>query len=1090
MLNVYRASAGSGKTHRLTGDYIHLLFSGEKNYKMYRRILAVTFTNKATEEMKSRILAELYKLASELPSDYRESLAARYKLSDEEINRRARKILVSLLHDYAAFSVSTIDRFFQQLIRSFARENGINGAYNLELDNDSILQQAADNLFIDLTKQPNPQLLAWLAEFSDDLIRAEKSWNPRKEIITLGKELFKEGFQSKSAEIAAKIQNHEFLRSYKSELNKITAAYEKKMYDTGTLALQIMEKYGLEHSDFSRTTTKKFEEIRNKIFKDDIGVTFTAMSENVEKCWVKKQIPAITQKITDAYNNGLGQCFKDVVMLLSTGKREYNSAKIILKNINTLGVLSYLDTQIKALTSDQNAMLISDANMLVNKIIDGSDTPFIFEKTGVYTDNFMIDEFQDTSALQWKNFRPLIENSLAGGSFNLVVGDVKQSIYRWRNSDWKLLDQAIFSEFSPEQLTAITLDTNWRSDRNIVNFNNALFSYAPQVLQTKLNMQIPPDMSRSELAGLTTAITKAYEGIEQKTSPRAGDGLVKFTFLDSGENGEKWKTLSLERLPHVLEEIQNQGFNPADVAILVRKKDETKTITQKLLEYKNSDSAQPEKYCYDVLGNEGLVISKSGSVNFIVSLLRLFVQPNDAISRTNVSFEYLKGKKGISGDEALNLCFTATPDSSNYCPFFTPDENQGLAQAANLSLYELTGRIIRIFDVSQWGNDAVFLQAFRDEVFTFSSGRKSDTGSFLKWWDEKGSEKFIPMPDTQNAFRIMTIHKSKGLDFKVVIMPFCDWELDMKKGYLKNYLWCLPSVAPFNGLSLLPVEYTTKLENSVFAGEYFNEKMHLYVDNLNLAYVAFTRAKHRLICFTEKVNPPKDISKVESIAGLLNWCFTGCNIEETEKPVMLTQHFDSDTFEYCAGEIVKAEPLRGEKTTETASQPEPTAPYINRTDLKFRKQKINGGAILETENARRTGIAMHALLSKMHKKSDQEKALQQCINEGMINSAQKPLVVAELEKFWSLPETGIWFAPDVKVLNEATILTPQGEMYRPDRVVINDTNAIVVDYKFGEYQKNAYKKQVKEYKNLLTQMGYSAKGYIYYVNLGKVTEVE
>ena len=1090
MLNVYRASAGSGKTHRLTSDYIELLFSEKHNNRMYRRILAVTFTNKATGEMKNRILSQLFNLAEGQHSDYRQNLMNKFMLSEEAVNQRARKILVSLLHDYSAFSVSTIDSFFQQLIRSFARENGINGGYNLELDNENILQQATDNLFIELAGNADKNLLNWLTQFAADLISDNKSWNPRENILKLGRELFKENFQSKSGEIAAKIQNHTFLNNYKSKLYEFINSYHNKLKSTGEKAIKIMTEYGLEHANFSRSSTKKFEEIQNKNYKE-VTATFKAMADDLEKCYVKKQTADIVAKITNAYNNGLGQCFKDVVFQLTEGQYEYNSAVIILKNLNTLGVLSHLDTKIKALTADQNTMLISDANMLVNKIIDGSDTPFIFEKTGVYKDNFMIDEFQDTSALQWKNFKPLIENSLAGGEFNLVVGDVKQSIYRWRNSDWKLLDRAIFDDFRSEQLHETTLDTNWRSDHNIVQFNNALFSFAPQILQANLNSQIPAEKAHKEgFAHLTDAIVHAYKKSEQNPRNNAGAGFVQFTFIEKGDDDEKWKKMSIERLPALLEQLQDQGFSPKDVAILVRERKNIKDITQKLLEYKNSSAAQHQKYCYDVLGNEGLLISKSGGVNFIISLLRLFVQPDDVISRLNVNFEYLKGKNRLTEQQALSQCFETKTENVQFSPFFSADENAALKNAVNFSLYELTEELIRIFRISAWSNDAVFLQAFRDEVYSFSTGRRSDTVNFLKWWDETGCEKFIPVPENQNAFQIMTIHKSKGLDFKVVIMPFCNWELDLKKGNLANYLWCLPTKEPFNDLSILPVDYNKKLGNSIFECAYFEEKMHRFIDNLNLAYVAFTRAKHQLICFTEKVKMPEEIGKISSIAQLLMWCFGEGNLPEAEKPEILTDHFDKDQLVYELGnQIPVADKLSNSAEDIITAQNEPEHTFSNKPELKFRKTKIFAGSPSEMENPRRMGIVMHAVLGKMRRKSEQVKAIEQCIGEGIFSLAQKPEVLHELDKFWSMPETAEWFADDAQVLNETTILTPSGDMYRPDRVVLNDKNAVVVDYKFGEYEKYTYERQVKDYMNLLKEMEYNAKGFIYYVNLGKVAEV-
>ncbi len=1085
MLNVYRASAGSGKTYRLAQDYIQLLFSNNFNEKMYRHILAVTFTNKATEEMKSRILEQLYRLAKGDKSDYRKGLMEKYHLSEEKVNEKAKRILVSLLYDYSAFSVSTIDRFFQQIIRSFARENGINGGYNLELDNQSILQQATDNLFIDLSANKNSQLFDWISRYATERITDGQNWNPQKNILELGKELFKESFQSKADEIVEKLQNHDFLKTYKSDLYKIIKQFENEINEVARKALEIMATHGLEHSDFSYSTTKKFDEVLNKNYKS-VSARFENMADSVENCYTKKQKVDVISRIAQAYNSGLGDSFNEIVRLLGNGMKNYNSANIILKNLNTLGVISYLDMEIKKLTDDQNAMLISDANMLVNRIIDGSDTPFIYEKTGVYTENYMIDEFQDTSTLQWRNFKPLIDNSLAVGNFNLVVGDVKQSIYRWRNSDWKLLDREIFSDFRSEQINAISLDSNWRSDKNIVNFNNNFFGYASKVLQFKLNENLPAE-NNAKFEIFKDGIIHAYENLEQKISPKAGDGFLSITFLEPENDEEKWETESLNRLPKLLENIQDQGFEPYDVAILVREKKETKLITQKLLEYKNSEFAQKDKYCYDVLGNEGLLISKSGGVNFIISLLQLFIKPEDAISRVKVNYEYLKGKQKLTENEALNVCFKLSIDSEKISQFFTDDENKQLTQVSNLSLFEMTQKIIHIFGIYEWNNENVFLQAFQDEVFRFSTGRKTDIYSFIEWWNETGVEKFIPVPDHQNAFRIMTIHKSKGLDFKVVIIPFCDWELDFKAGNFKNYLWCVPSTSPFSNLSVLPVEYNKQLENSIFEFEYFDEKMHRYIDNLNLAYVAFTRAKNQMICFTEKVKAPDKLSSVNSIASLLTTCFNPEITVETEKPALLTENYIVEDSNFRLGK-----PTFPEKKIKNIVAKPVDFLLLNVNEsiqLKLAKNSLNEKELPINTNIKNFGVVMHDLLSRINKKSDQENAIKQIIREGIISENDKTLIEEEMTKFWSLPEVENWFAENASYLNETTILTPDGTLYRPDKVILKDKTATVVDYKFGEIEKNYYNRQVKKYMELLSEMGYNTKGYLYYFSLGKSIEV-
>ena len=427
MLNIYRASAGSGKTYRLTQDYIHLLFDPQKE-RAHRRILAVTFTNKATDEMKTRIMKELHALSQGEKSDYRLGLMTKFRMDEDAVNKRAKHILTTILHDYSSFSISTIDRFFQQIIRSFARDIGLHGGYNLELDNSTTLEQSVDNMFLDLSKVENKQLLQWLTQFAEERIEQSENWNMRGNIIELGKEVFKESYQYKAEDTNRKLHDREFLTNYRKSMRGIKIAFEALIKQTATEALNIITQNGLMTDSFkggSRSSMKTLD----KLYKGgmDVSATFLTLGVDVNNCYSKSTTQNTVLAIQAAYIGGLQQRLANLTQLLQIDIITYNSALLVLKHINTLGILSDLAVQIKKLTDEQNTMLISDSNMLLNKIIDNSDTPFVYEKTGIQIDHFMIDEFQDTSILQWKNFHPLMANSLSAGKFNLVVGDVKQS---------------------------------------------------------------------------------------------------------------------------------------------------------------------------------------------------------------------------------------------------------------------------------------------------------------------------------------------------------------------------------------------------------------------------------------------------------------------------------------------------------------------------------------------------------------------------------------------------------------------------------------------------------------------------------------
>ena len=1086
MLNIYRASAGSGKTYRLTQDYIHLLFDPQKE-RAHRRILAVTFTNKATDEMKSRILKELHALAQGFASDYRVDLMAKFHMDEQTVNERAKHILTNILHDYSSFSISTIDRFFQQVIRSFARDIGVHGGYNLELDSSSTLEQSVDNLFLDLSKAENRQLLNWLTEFAEERIEQSENWNMRGNIMELGREVFKESYQHKAEDTNKKLHEREFLTNYRKSLRKIKIDFEAKVKLVASEGMRIMARNGLTHEDFAYKTTNTLEKIVGGKF--EISNRFIGFATDVSNCYTKTKPQDVKSAIESAYQNGLQKCFVDIVELLQVEIITYNSAILVLKHINTLGILSDLAVQIKKLTDEQNTMLISDTNLLLNKIIDNSDAPFVYEKTGIHVDNYMIDEFQDTSTLQWKNFQPLLDNSLSAGKFNLVVGDVKQSIYRWRNSDWKLLDEKILTDFRPEQLHEENLETNWRSDKNIIDFNNSFFYRAAQLLQSKLNENLQAVLPvYPSLETLTHKIEHAYANIHQQTSPKAATGRVQVSFIPRDENEDGWKAESLERLPAILEKLQAQGYRAADICILVRKNDEEQQVIHKLLNYKTTTDAKPD-YCYDIMGNEGLLIGAAASVRFVLCVLQLFVNPTDSIQQTIVNYEYARGRQNKSENEALNACFSTIPKDENvFSPLFSSVENNQLYALQHSSLYDMVEQIISLFGVGAWHNEAVFVQAFQDVVFRFSNNKTADLNSFLTWWKKHGEKQCISTPDNQNAMRIMTVHKSKGLDFKVVVMPFCDWDIDSR---MRNILWCEPTVAPFNELPLLPIEYGSKLGNSIFAESYFDEQMHQYIDSLNVAYVAFTRAKNELICLSPA--PKKEVEgldKINSLSTLLTTCFQVNTPGLDAQFIPLTNSFNEQEKLFELGEPTQA--VYRDKPSTDINEKVNNYPSVSSSDrLRIRHQSLD--YLLEnqqlTDSRLNYGIIMHDILKQITHKSDQQNAISDLVRSGRISEEESKTVEEELQHFWNMPETENWFSPDTRVLNETTILIPTGEQYRPDRVVIRGNEATIVDYKFGDKESKTYLQQVKQYMNLIAEMGYSTSGFVCYVSLKKVVQV-
>lgn len=1080
MLNIYRASAGSGKTFQLTKEYIIMLFAAmlKENFSLpHRRILAVTFTNKATDEMKSRILKELHALKMNDKSPYRADLMSKFKLTDVQVNEIAEKILIAILHDYSFFSISTIDKFFLQIIRSFAREIGVNGGYNVELDNKMTLQQALENMYNSLSVKENQNLLQWMTDFLQEKIEDGKSRFVDKSILKFGEELFKENYQHKAKEIKELLNNKEFLHNYRKKLKAIRTDFEEKVSVEVENALNTINNYGLTGKDFYG---KKLENNLKKIGIDknyDLSknTTIEKFAGDVETCWSNDTSEKVKDAIRNAYNNGLGENLRKIVKLITQEIAPYNSAIIILKNINTLGIMADLADHISQLTSEKNIMLLANSNMLLNDIIGNSNTPFVYERTGINIDHYMIDEFQDTSALQWENFKPLIENSLSTEKANLLVGDVKQSIYRWRNSDWKLLASQAMEDFKNLGTDPKSLDTNWRSDKNIILFNNNLFKSGAEKLQEKYSSEIENALQANpELEKLNNKIANAYSDVVQKISDDAGIGHVRLEFVAKEDKDKDWADEVLDRIPSLVENLVEKGYKHSDIAFLVRTNKEAKKVTEFMLNYKNSADAKPG-FSYNIVGNEGLMLTSSSSVNFITSTLSFILDPSNEVARANMLFEYKLSKPNH---------FTATDldfdKSTVFSTFFTEEENACLEEISHLSLYEAVEKLISDFKIEKWHGETVFLQAFQDVVYKFSNNNNADLSSFIKWWNDNGDKQKINTPENEQAFRIMTVHSSKGLDFKVVIVPFCNWDMQ-NTGTKAPLLWCETEVAPFNELPLLPVMYEKKLASSIFSKDYFEELLHQYVDNLNIAYVGFTRARNEMYIFAEA--PSNSVNNLSCISDLMYVSLT----ENTE----LAEFWNEDKTILEIGEPTTA--VYKEKKSDSISKKLSSYPIVDSSErLKIKHTSKDYWKTTPISASRvNYGTLMHEILQKTILRGDEEKAVSELLTSGRISESDLPRIQQELKQFWSQAEVNEWFSKDAEILNECAILLPSGEMYRPDRVVLNGIQATVIDYKFGEEEHGYHKRQLQRYTDFLKEMGYSeVKGKLYYVSLGKIEDVQ
>ncbi len=1086
-LHVIKASAGSGKTHRLTGEYLRLLFSAPNNH---RHILAVTFTNKATDEMKSRILEELYRLASGADSPYLTDLMEDFSTSREDVCTKAKTILKTILHDYSSFSISTIDRFFQQTMRSFARETGLAGGYNIELDETALLTETIDLMLSELDKPENKMLAEWLLRFMQNNIEEGKSWKIEQQVLDLARELFNETYKSFTDEERSTLQDKEQLEAYKQMLMRIKKNYENEVKSVGVKAVTIMRQYDLSYDDFKHKRNSGFllftklaggavEKPSNRLI---------ALSDNIDLWYSDKEKESA---IRSAYSDGLNECVKQIIYL-SDNDRDYRTAQHLLRNFYTLGILNDIKQRLRQLQQENNTLFLSDTTELLNDIIAGTDSPFIYEKTGTRVHHYMIDEFQDTSRMQWENFRPLIGESLASGNLNLIVGDVKQSIYRFRNSDWRLLEEQVKEDFQAGNIQEHILDTNWRSDAHIVEFNNAFFMKAAINLQNDFNASTERmqhiEGAQNNDRNSDTQIVNAYADLYQQVPPKKADsgGQVRLTFLKDDKETD-WKADVLEQLPHEIEALQDQGFALKDIAIIVRWNHEAVQVAETLLTYREQHPESP--YRYDIISNEALLVRSAQSVKTLIALMRHFRNPQDNTRRMMAVYEFYRYTYGVSPEEALRLY-----REESHGDF--PDEiKDTLNELASMPFYEMSEHFFTLTADALDVKENAYAQAFLDIVLRFKENATADLNDFLDWWDEKGHKKALFSPEDQDAIRLITIHKSKGLGFGAVIMPFVNWGMDHNT-YHNDIIWCKPEQPPFNTLGIAPLKYGKGLEDTIFRDSYLEEKRFTYIDNLNLLYVAFTRAKHRLIAFSPIPRKPETISDVADMLWRSITDHTPPPDPESPTPmpsgsgrsyILLNEYFSEgdpeSVFEYGKPAIRQPGEKPVANTYKTGKWQ--SVPFGDRLKLRF-----NSIGYFSDDGSRDYGRMMHDIVSNVKTLADIAQAVEKKVSEGELGEEDRDGTIRKLTDILSQPEIADWYSGKYTVLNETQLLHPDTGFSRPDRVMIGDNEVIVVDYKFGEAEESKYIRQVQRYVRPIQEMGFqNVKGFVFYVKSGKIVQV-
>jgi len=1068
-LIIYRASAGSGKTYTLAREYIRLLLQNADNY---RRILAVTFTNKATEEMKSRIVRDLHRLAIRYDEAYSKDIARFAEISENELPEKALTALANLLHDYSHFSVVTIDSFFQRVIRSFAREMGLFAGYDVELDQDTVLDEATKLMLADLDE--NEFLKDWLVEWAKRKIEEGKSWNFTTDLLHLGSEIFSEELQNMEPDLLQKATDKKELERYRENLQQLVNDYRDDLQRFAQKAISIIKRHGLDIDSF----TQKQRGVGGYFLKlsqrwDTSANSYVIKALDGVEEWYSKKSPQ-KNAIMDAHQNGLDEILQKMVGYQNDHAQEIATAKIILKQVNVLGVLCDLMDYVKEYARDQNLFLISEASGFLKTIIANADAPFIYERVGNFYNHFMIDEFQDTSSIQWDNFRPLIANSIASGYQDWIVGDVKQSIYRWRNADWKILSEHIEHDTEIQNVEVEKLNQNWRSAPETVQFNNSFFREAVSqlcaVFANDEEIIADEDFLRTQEELMRNAYRDCYQHLpEQKTGEK---GYVRITIIPEEEDAEKtWQEIVLDKLPRQIEKLQDLGYGLSDIAILVRENREARDIADFLLAYRQSHLGS--KYRYDVLSNESLLIGHSPVVKWLLAMMRYIIEPDDKLNRA-----FLNSKIQEFEDLKIQEFENSKIKSSNF----------GIIKSLNLRslpVYELSEKIIQQYNLYQIAGQAPFLQAFQDILLQYTRRQATDVRSFLDWWEGEKDRKCVAMPDHQDAIRLMTIHKSKGLEFDAVIIPFCDWQL-CKSG---KTLWCKPDVTPFSDMKILPLKFEPPLRDTIFVNDWLHEKMMSYIDNLNLLYVAFTRAKKALFISTPQQKKEGFANVKDLIQNVLQKPFTTTRLSQknTDNADNADLHGYDD---YWQPENLCFE--LGELTEKASKKEENPVEYFDasiRCTMDDASHIARNSAYYVSDD-RLKGRLLHDIFRYIVTADDLERCLNTMIAEGKLSEKERSHIVDTVHSALGNPIVSRWFTPEVQVKTEAEILLPDGSFARPDRIVFDDEQVQVIDYKFGELQSEKYRLQVMRYTDYLRGMGYaSVKGYLWYVTLNKVEEV-
>lgn len=1011
---IYNASAGAGKTYTLVKEFLMILLSNP-NPQTFESILAITFTNKSAQEMKDRILKQLITLAKSSSEQNTELqlFAQELNLNTEILQKRANEILIKILHNYSRFSVSTIDKFNLRLMKSFAQDLGLSSNFNVEMDVENILEESVAQIFSKIGE--DEILSSVLIEIALDNLDENRSWDLSRAMVTHAKSLYSDTHLEKLSQLQ-KYSLEEF-NEFRKTVNQTVFQKKKSMVSIAEESLDFVKKNGISLDEFAYGTSGFigfFTKIQNEKFDFPTQRQLSYLELSDEKKYVSGKASLQSKQIIPQIVPELSSKFHKIYEIL----KDLPLWEGIQKTIASLAIINEVEKSVENIKEDNNILLISEFNKLISSNLKDQPSGFIYERIGSRFHHYFIDEFQDTSLLQWQNLQPLIENARSGSDTVMIVGDPKQSIYRFRggNPD-QMMD--LINKRNELQITVENLPKNWRSYENIIHFNNEFYKSVAQTISDE-NYQ-----------------SLFLIGNNQLNNNQIG-GYVQLNFIDKTEGNEFYQTETLEQILRNISDVLNQGFNYSDIAILHRTNSDGKLIAEFLAEHD-----------VPIISSESLLLKNSPEIQLIDYFFRTISNPQDRVSMTRFLLK-LNEMELIQSEDITKDIYDLLPkdfsDLIRYLKAYQLDIS--FVQEPSISLYDFAEKSFYHLKLEKHGT--VYLQSFLDYVLEYSMQNEYNLIRFLDDWDKQKEKLSITLPDGIDAIQLLSIHKSKGLEFQVVLLPFADWGQKMNA----SNFW-IPVQDDHLPFQEFMVDRYGKLEevSEEIAEIIQKEKLEMVMDNLNLLYVATTRAVEQLYIITQKSD-----KEIAGVAGYFSSYFTG----ENEIAIIGEKRRISKAK-------IQLNPT--EKIPFVYSNWEEKIQISKESSKRWKKNK----EIIY-------GEFIHELIGNIRTLTDVPKQIETSVKNGFCSEEESRELFQKIIEIIEHPQLQIYFQENLKLILERDFIDENGSIYRPDRLVVVENGCTIIDYKTGNEQ-SKHIQQINDYERNLKNLGWKIdKKLLVYIN--------